>query len=197
MSDFRIHKTKAWLGLFLVLGLWSSCRERYDKSIPAAPRETFNLAAFVEYQDSVLQGNALLKVVGYGDLQDTLSFDEADWQIELQPLNDTEFDAYLRLGKLKLDKSPAKTGNGVVLELSTIDPESSPQLSARIFCSSPDCAYSAVDSLWVEERVNNPLVEQTSTLLWTGKALFSKTYTDMLALKPRSFALEVTALDAN
>lgn len=137
---------------------------------PDARDALFDLAAFVDYQDSVLAGSAVRKRVRVGEGADeTKLVTNVDWAMELAPFAGANVNKPALVDAYLLDRTEGEAPGQTTITLNAAD---SAERVRRIViaCASAAedsrCPYAEVGSIYVETRFESVIADTEQRLRW-------------------------------
>lgn len=131
----------------------------------------FDLAAFVDYQDSVLAGAAVRKRVRVGEVDETRVIEDVDWAAELAPFAGANLNKPALVDEYLTERVDAPAGGGYTLVLRPRDSTAQRVRELRIACadgaSADDCPYADVREVVVRTGFESVVADTEQRLAWT------------------------------
>ena len=158
--------------LAVTLGALSQgCVGDGDVVAVAERRALFDLAAFVDHQDSVLAGAAVRKRVRVGEVDEERVIQDVDWAAELAPFAGANVNRPALVDEYRSERVGGGGGGAYTLVLTPLDSTEQRVRELRIVCAEGtadgDCPYAAVREVLVRTGFESVIADTEQRLRWT------------------------------
>lgn len=187
----KVLNKLCWMASLILLCGLGSCKTEAVQIDPDARRAFFDLAAFVNFQDSLLSGKSMMKAVAIGRVDQAKRIEQVDWSEELAPFAQANLNKPAFLDSYAVDSVLTAEGK---LELEYVALDSSLRTRKLLVLCQENCDYANVLSIIVRNSTKSVIAETEQRLQWTpdGFEVYSRQAT--LFVKARELHLKGSPL---